>query len=118
MTLCGAMALLKYHSENKAMKRVQVWLVKVKVTRKKRKGGIRVFDDRYMYLPPEEEYLGECEGSPEALAALAGVDVCYAGLALKRMEECWWVFEEDLGSESFAYYLLVSPAEKKRGCPT
>jgi len=108
------MELWKYHFNDSVMERVQVWFDKVKVTREKRQEGGCEFEVEHMHLPPEKIFLGECEATTEAVAGIAGVEVYYARRALERMGECFWVFSEELGSESIEYYLLVLPAEVKR----
>jgi hypothetical protein len=96
------------------MKRAQVWLDKIRVTREKRQGAGSEYEVRCMHLPAEKLFLGECEATPEAVAKLSGVHVYYATIAMERMGTGCFVFSTNLGTESIEYYLVVLPAGEKR----
>ena len=107
------MELQKYHSKDKIMERVQVWIHKIRFTREKKQEAGKKYEVRCMEFPSESTFLGECEATPGAVAKLAKVHEYYAWLALERMGTAWWVFSEELGPESIEYYLLCLPAGYK-----
>jgi len=114
MTLYGAMELQKYHSDNKIMERVQVWLDKVRFTREKKQEAGKEFEVECMHLPAEKMFLGECDATPEAVAKLAGVHIYFAAMAMERMGMGCRVFGMKHGSECNEYYLVVLPVGVRR----
>jgi hypothetical protein len=107
------MGLQKYHSDNKAMEWVQVWLDKIRVTEETRlENGIKIYTIS-RHFPAERIFLGECEAAPEAIAKLADVHVVYAVEALKKMGGIL-ISIEPYESGHNEYYLVVLPAGVKR----
>jgi hypothetical protein len=89
------------------MERVQVWLTNEESSRSVHEHFGQIVE---AYIPAREEFLGECEATPEAVAELADVEVDKAAEALARPGEPLLVGEVDQGDVSAALYLVVYPS--------
>jgi len=134
MTLCVAMGLRRYHSKSRCispkfgaaqgrptlaikcarsdinrsdMERVEVWLVNEESSRSVHEHFGQIVE---AYIPAREEFLGECEATPEAVAELADVEVAEAAEALASPGEPLLVGELYQGDVSAKLYLVVYPS--------
>jgi hypothetical protein len=88
------------------MERVQVWLINEESSRTVHEHFGQIVE---VYIPAREEFLGECEATPEAVAELADVEIAEAAEALARPGEPLLVGELYQGDVSAALYLMVLP---------
>ena len=88
------------------MKRVEVWLVNEESSRTVHEHFGQLVE---AYIPEREDFLGECEATPEAVAELVDVEVEEAAVALSKPGELIWVGELYEGDVSAALYLMVLP---------
>jgi hypothetical protein len=89
------------------MERVQVWLTNEESSRSVHEHFGQIVE---AYIPAREEFLGECEATPEAVAELADVEVDKAAEALASPGELLLIGEVDQGDVSAALYLVVYPS--------
>jgi hypothetical protein len=89
------------------MERVQVWLVNEESSRTVHEHFGQIVE---AYIPAREEFLGECEATPEAVAELADVELEEAVAALSKPGEAIWVGSLYEGDVSAELYLIVAPA--------
>jgi hypothetical protein len=89
------------------MERVQVWLINEESSRTVHEHFGQIVE---AYIPPRQEFLGECEATPEAVAELADVEVEEAAEALARPGEPLLVGELYQGDVSAELYLVVYPS--------
>jgi hypothetical protein len=88
------------------MERVEVWLVNEESSRSVHEHFGQIVE---AYIPAREEFLGECEATPEAVAELADVEVAEAAEALASPGEPLLVGELYQGDVSAELYLVVQP---------
>ena len=89
------------------MERVEVWLVNEESSRSVHEHFGQIVE---AYIPAREEFLGECEATPEAVAELADVEIEEAAEALASPGEPLLVGEVDQGDVSAELYLVVYPS--------
>jgi hypothetical protein len=89
------------------MERVEVWLVNEESSRSVHEHFGQIVE---AYIPAREEFLGQCEATPEAVAELADVEVAEAAEALARPGEPLLVGELYQGDVSAKLYLVVYPS--------
>jgi hypothetical protein len=93
------------------MERVQVWLVNEESSRTVHEHFGQIVE---AYIPAREEFLGECEATPEAVAELADVEVEEAAEALAKPGEPCLVGELYQGDVSAELYLVVYPSQGRK----
>jgi len=89
------------------MERVQVWLTNEESSRSVHEHFGQIVE---AYIPAREEFLGECDATPEAVAELADVEIEEAAEALARPGEPLLVGELYQGDVSAELYLVVYPS--------
>jgi hypothetical protein len=93
------------------MAQVEVWLENTEVIRwgrRNEKGEIVI--DLY---PAQQELIGRCKATPEAVAALAGVDVAIAAKALEQPGEPVFIRQRRVPPLRVELYLVVYPYQKR-----
>jgi len=88
------------------MKRVEVWLVNEESTRTVHEHFGQLVE---AYIPARQEFLGECDATPEAVARLADVKIEEAAEALRKPGVFVYVGELYEGDVSAELYLMVLP---------
>jgi hypothetical protein len=98
------MGLRRYHFDNSTMERVLVWIVK---------GIIRLpvwfRFSRFVctFDSIEDIFLGECDASPEAVAALANISDTLAAKALYNPKGVTFLYAEGNDEEWSEFFLMV-----------
>jgi ketosteroid isomerase-like protein len=94
-----------------SMAQVEVWLENTEVIqwgRRNEKGEI-VLD----LFPAQQELIGRCEATPEAVAALAGVGIAIAAEALSHSGEPVFIRRQPVPPLYVDLYLVVYPYQKR-----
>jgi hypothetical protein len=95
------------HQNNKGnMTKVQVWLVNDESSRTVHEHFGQIVE---AYIPAREEFLGECKGTPRAVARLAEVDEDVAAEALANPGERVYAYDKYIGDVGTEVYLVVYP---------
>jgi hypothetical protein len=93
------------------MVQVEVWLENTEVIRWGWCDEKGKFD--YYLFPAEQKLIGRCKATPEAVAALAGVDIDIAAAALVQPGEPVFIRKEPVPPLSVDLYLVVYPCQKR-----
>jgi hypothetical protein len=93
------------------MAQVEVWLENTEVIRwgRRNKKGEIMID----LFPAQQKLIGRCEAIPEAVAALAGVDIAIATKALEQPGDPIFVREQRVPPLCVDLYLVVYPYQKR-----
>jgi hypothetical protein len=93
------------------MAQVEVWLENTEAIgwgRRNEKGEI-VLD----LFPAQQQFIGRCKATPEAVAALAGVELPIAEQALQQPGEPVFVGQRQVPPLSVDLFLVVYPYQKR-----
>ncbi len=91
------------------MTRVEVWLINGESSRSVHEHFGQIVE---AYIPAKEEFLGECDATPEAVAELADVEIEEAAEALASPGELVSVGELYQGDVSAELFLVVYPVRE------
>jgi len=93
------------------MAQVEVWLENTEAIgwgRRNERGEI-VLD----LFPAQQQFIGRCKATPEAVASLARVDIAIAAQALAQPGEPVFIRQQPVPPLSVALYLVVYPYQKR-----